>query len=388
MNGILLTGATGFLGRELLVRLLAAEVPVLVVTRPRPNEPEAEAARRIAEIVERTEPGTPCGSLTVALGDVTEPGLGLSEGGRRWLERREAPVRVVHGAAEVRFDRPYPEMARQNVGGTRHVLELAKRLAEAGRLLRVEHVSTAYVAGDRTDSVAEEDLDRGQRPRNDYERTKLEAELEVAAARREGLPVVVHRPSIIVGDSRTGRASSFKVLYWPMKVYARGRFRTLFGRPGCTVDVVPVDFVADAMIHLFARPEATGRIFHLAAGPQRQATIASLVAIAQRVFDRKPVRYVDPDFYMRWLRPVVRPLLRLVRPDVAEQGGVFLPYLRSNPTFEVAAAEGLLSPAGLSPPPVESYFETIIRFALDTDFGRRSLLEAGAAAAPQSSSAR
>ncbi len=280
----------------------------------------------------------------------------------------------MHGAAEVRFDLPREEMQRQNVGGTANVLALARALAERGRLDAVHHVSTAYVAGDRTDLVPETDLDAGQRPRNEYERSKLEAEVLVRDAQRAGLPVAVHRPSIVVGDSRSGRASGFKVLYWPMKLYARGRFRTVFGRPGCPVDVVPVDFVADALAHLLRDPTAPGHTFHLAAGPERQARIIDLVRVAEARFGRRPVRFIDPDLYERWLRPVLRPLLMLVRPDVARQGGVFLPYLRSNPSFDVAVAQARLAPAGLAPPPVLDYFDTIMAYAQATDFGRRPAL--------------
>ena len=131
------------------------------------------------------------------------------------------------------------------------------------------------------------------------------------------------------------------------------------------------DYVADAMLALFDREEAVGKTFHLAAGPERQSTIEELVAIARTVFDRKPVRYVDPDLYMRWLRPVLKPLLMLVRPDVARRGGVFLPYLRSNPTFSTANTEAAIA---LRPPQVSEYFDRIMRYARDTDFGRQKAL--------------
>ncbi len=370
---VLLTGATGFLGREVLVRLLARGHEVLVTTRQRGAEVEAEATARLRAMVTEVEPGTPLPRLTVAFADVADPQLALSESGRRWLDAPE-PVTVVHGAAEVRFDLPYEEMHRQNVLGTDHVLRLARRLAEGGRLVRFDHVSTAFVAGDRTDLVLEAQRDEGQRPRNAYERSKLAAEARVASARAEGLPVTVHRPSIIVGDSRTGRASSFKVLYWPMKVYARGRFRTVFGRPDCTLDVVPVDFVAEALVRLLEEPEAIGRTLHLAAGPGRQATLLELVRLAERRFARRPVRFIDPDVYQRWLRPVLRPLLLLLRPDVARRGGVFLPYLRSNPSFDTREASALLAPHGIVPPPVSAYFEAILDYAEASDFGRRAVL--------------
>lgn len=370
----LLTGATGFLGREVLVRLLARGSPVLVTTRRRDDETIEAARARLLLVLSKTDPGVSAELLTVAFGDVTEPELGLSPEAARWLEAGgRDPVQLIHGAAEVRFDLPWPVMHAQNVVGTENVLAFARGLAERGRLHRFEHVSTTYVAGDRTDVAGEGEVDVGQTPRNNYERSKLQAEVVVEKARADGLPVTVHRPSIIVGDSRSGRASSYKVLYWPMKVYARGRWRTMFGRRDCAIDVVPVDYVADAMVRLFELPEATGRTFHLAAGHERQSTIGELAGVAEVIFGRGPVRYVDPDLYMRWLRPIVRPILRLLRPDVAERGGVYLPYFRSNPTFSVTEATRLLAPHGITPPRVLDYFDRIVRFARDSDFGRRDV---------------
>jgi thioester reductase-like protein len=375
MTSYFLTGATGFLGREVLVRLLQAKRCVLVLTRPREKETIAEARDRLCAMIERTSPGTQASTLTVGFGDVTAPELALSAEVMRWTAETDDPIQVVHGAAEVRFDLPWPVMHKQNVEGTRNVIALAKRLAADRRLARLDHVSTSFVAGDRTDLAAEDDIDVGQKPRNGYERSKLEAEVEVDRARKEGLPITVHRPSIIVGDSRTGRASSFKVLYWPMKVYARGRWRTMFGRPDCTLDVVPVDFVADAMVHLFGDPMALGRTVHLAAGKERQSTIAEIIGIAEQIFQRGRIRYIDPDIYMRYLRPIVRPILALLRPDVAERGGVYLPYFRSNPSFSVERAKMLLAPASITPPPVVEYFGRIAAYAKETDFGARAPLQ-------------
>lgn len=373
MPRVFLTGATGFLGREVLVRLLRAERQVLVTSRQRSGESEADLAQRIEAVIRHADPEVDTHGLRVCFADVTEPELGLSETGQAWLA---APglIHVVHGAAEVRFDLPLETMRKQNVQGTLHVVALAERLKAQGQLHRMDHVSTAYVAGDREGSVLETEIDVGQAPRNSYEASKLESEVEVEQARLRGVDITIHRPSIIVGDSRSGRAASYKVLYWPMKVYARGRFRTVFGRPDCPVDVVPVDYVADALVYLMSADEARGRTFHLAAGPQGQASIESLAKVAQRIFERQPIRYIDPDFYLRWLRPIIRPILRLFRPDVAQSGGVFLPYLRNNPVFDVRQAQAILEPAGIVAPQVQSYFERIMRYAQKTDFGRQERL--------------
>lgn len=370
MTRIFMTGATGFLGREVLVRLLQRGARVLVTTRRREGESIDGARARLFEVIQKTAPEAPIEALTVAFADVADEKLALSEEASAWIEGDEGPIQVVHGAAEVRFDLPWKVMHAMNVIGTRNVIAFASRLAKQRRLARLDHVSTTFIAGDRTDVAKEREIDVGQKARNGYERSKLEAEIEIARAREAGLPITVHRPSIIVGDSRTGRASSFKVLYWPMKVYARGRWRTMFGRPDCVLDVVPVDFVADAMVALFFDRNATMKTVHLAAGHERQSTIGEIVEIAESIFQRGRIRYVDPDLYMRWLRPIVRPILALVRPDVAERGGVYLPYFRSNPSFAVEEATRLLQPHSIAPPSVLDYFGRIVSYAKETDFGR------------------
>ena len=124
---------------------------------------------------------------------------------------------MIHCAATVRFDHSLDEARRINVEGTRRVLDFA---AAAPRLRSLAYVGTAYVAGDRTGLVRENELDAGQSFRNTYEQTKAEAEALVRS-RLGSLPGVILRPSIIVGDSRTGVTSSFKMLYWPLKIYAR-----------------------------------------------------------------------------------------------------------------------------------------------------------------------
>ncbi|MBI4819012.1 MAG: SDR family oxidoreductase [Deltaproteobacteria bacterium] len=364
---VLLTGATGFLGRELAVRL-AERGRLALLVRRRESELVEDLERRIKTTVFGDPNFQSRHELKIFVGDVTTSSVGLSRADRSFL--LGSSTQIIHGAAQIRFDLPLAEMERQNVGGTKHILELADELHQRGALRRLDYVSTAYVAGDRTGTVYEHELDVGQSPRNAYEQSKLEAEkiLRVASKR---LPVVVHRPSIIVGDSQTGRASSFKVLYWPMKIYVRGRFSTIFGRPLCPVDVVPVDYVADAITALVDEPAAIGKTLHLAAGFEGQATVGELVDLAERLLDGPPVDYVDPEIYLRYLRPIVRPLVRLLRPDVAE-GAVFLPYLSNNPSFDTSVARGLLAPRGVRARSVLEYFDVIVRYAIETDFGRKA----------------
>ena len=238
---VLLTGATGHVGTALLP-LLTADPDVTVFALVRAKD-EAHLAERAARLVEVGGP-----RIVALRGDVTAPDLGLST---RDQERVAAEVTaLIHSAASVRFDMPEDKAATENIASTEGMLALARRLADRGRLTRLDHVSTAYVAGTRLGRVLENECDEGQDFRNSYEWSKCQAEKKVRAAVAEGLPVAVHRPSIVVGDSRTGKTEAFNVLYWPLMLYARGWWRIFPGRPDTLVDVVPVDFVEIGRAHV------------------------------------------------------------------------------------------------------------------------------------------
>ena len=214
-----------------------------------------------------------------------------------WQRLSAETSRVIHSAATVRFDHSLDEARRINVEGTRRVLDFAAGMSQ---LRSLAYVGTAYVAGERSDLVRESELAVGQSYRNTYEQTKAEAEALVRS-RLGSLPGVILRPSIIVGDSRTGVTSSFKMMYWPLKIYARRLWRTVPGYPDAVLDIVPVDYVAAAVARLVFDEAALGGTVHLCAGPRGSATIAQVARRAAEYFDAPEARYVDPKlFFAAW----------------------------------------------------------------------------------------
>ena len=188
------------------------------------------------------------------------------------------------------FTLPLDEARAINVAGTRRMLEFAELAHARGGLNRYAHVSTAYVAGTHPGRFAECDLDLGQAFHNSYEHSKFEAERLVAE--HPGLPATVLRPSIIVGDQRSGWTSAFNVLYWPLRAFARGLFTAVPAIPSAPVDVVSVDYVADAIHALCEAEGGIGATYHLTAGPNA-STMGEIAALASRYF-RRPLPQVLP----------------------------------------------------------------------------------------------
>ena len=371
---LLLTGATGFLGMELLARYLErTERTIYALVRAQDDD---EAQRRLRSAVERVvaAPGRFDHRLLAIRGDVALPGLGIPRSRR--LALAESVTEVVHAAASVSFTLPLAEAREINVEGTRRMLELAELCTLHGSLRRFSHVSTAYVAGDATGVFGEDDHDVGQGFRNSYERTKWEAE-RLVRAHAERLPVQVFRPSIVVGEQETGWTAAFNVIYAPLRAYAKGAAVPLIpGRRSAPVDVVPVDYVADAIFALASRADGAGHTYSLAAGPQA-SSVGELVRLSAAAFGRRRPLTVPPALYGRTLHPLLLRRSRGAKRRWLEQAPVFFPYFALRVRHDTSRARE----AGLTPPPLTTYFERLVDFAEAADWGRRSVSRVDAAGA-------
>jgi thioester reductase-like protein len=367
----LITGATGFLGREILRTLLARDERLRLVALMRAGT-DLALERRRHRLIEGLAAGD-ADRVTALRGDMTEPRLGLS------ADTHAALVagidRVIHVAAATSFNHSLPEARRRNVGGTAHALELCRALRASGKSGRLDYVSTAYVAGDRRDLAREDELDVGQGFRNTYERSKCEAEALCRAAAAE-LPVAIYRPSIVVGDSGTGATASYKALYWPMQLFVPFYLRwprvtahlPVPFRRACSLDIVPVDWVAGAVATLWDDPDAAGRCYHLAGGTAAP-TAEQLVALICDHFRFPRVGHVDPGGGFGRVARALRPVLRRFAPALVTQAEFYMPYALGNPRFDTTNARA----AGLEPPPAAAYFPRILAYAWQTGFGRAPL---------------
>jgi thioester reductase-like protein len=357
---VLLTGATGFVGMEVLARLLEedGDEPIFALVRA-PDELDAQP--RLNAVLDGLGVA-PAGRARARAvpGDLSAPNLRLTALARRRLVNEVTAI--VHCAASVQFGLPLDEARSINVAGTRRVIGLAREIAAHGRLERLVHVSTAYVAGLHRGRFFETDLDVGQAFRNTYERTKAEAE-RVVRAEAVGLPTVVVRPSIVVGESDTGWTPAFNVLYWPLQAFARGLIKALPARPDGVVDVVPVDYVADAIFHLLRdRPDVEG-VIHATAGAEA-VTIEELVELSCAALHRE--------------RPPIDPGAAAALAERSDQAARYLPYFDVGVTFDATRAREVLDPVGITPPPLESYFDTLLGFAQAARWGKRPIARADA----------
>jgi len=357
---ILVTGATGFLGvrlvRELLERNPDARLALLI--RDRPGQSGRQRAEAFVPASDRSR-------VLVYSGDVAQPDCGLAPEAIALLSAET--TRVIHSAATVRFDHTLDEARRINVEGTRHILDFA---ASARRLRSFAYVGTAYVAGERNDLVRENELAIGQGYRNTYEQTKAEAE-SLVRSRLGSLPGIILRPSIIVGDSQTGVTSSFKMMYWPLKIYARGLWRTVPGYPDAVLDIVPVDFVAAAVARLLFDPAALGNTVHLCAGPRGSATIQQIARRAMDYFHASEPRFVEPRLFFAVVRPILFMILWGRKRRVLSDGRAYRDYFTMKMQFDTTNAERLLGPLGVQPPQVLDYLDCLFNYCVASEWGRK-----------------
>jgi long-chain acyl-CoA synthetase len=363
---------------ELLARYLErTDRTVYALVRARDDD-EAQARLRAAVARVVDAPGRFDHRLLAIRGDVAEPGLGISRSRR--LALAESVTEIVHSAASVSFTLPLAEAREINVEGTRRMLELAELCTAHGSLRRFAYVSTAYVAGDATGTFGEDDHDVGQGFRNTYERTKWEAE-RLVRAHAERLPVQIFRPSIVVGEQETGWTAAFNVIYAPLRAFAKGASVPLIpGRRSAPVDVVPVDYVADAIFALSAREDGVGETFSLAAGPQA-SSVGELVMLSAQTFERPRPLIMPPALYSRTIHPLALRRSSGARRTWLQQAPVFFPYFALRVRHDTTRTREALAADGLGPPPLATYFDRLVDFAEAARWGRRTLSRVDAAGA-------
>lgn len=299
---VLFTGATGFIGRYLLRKMLENDVPVAVIARSSAGQGANERIQAIVAGFER-KLGRKLPKPICFTGNISEDMLGVDDFALDWFE--ENCGSVFHNAASIRFHAPDGDKTKDpylsNVGGTNNVLEIC-RVAGIDHL---HYVSTAYVSGDRSDLCLESELDEGQGVHNDYQASKIIAEQAVADA--EGFTTkTIYRPGLVVGDSRTGFTThpdfglyhyiEFLSMIIPtirqadnsvgtLPINMRLRFTGEERR-----NIVTIDWVADMMYHIFSNPEHHNQTYHIT--PDDPCSSKDIVEALAEYFDFDGVQFV------------------------------------------------------------------------------------------------
>jgi thioester reductase-like protein len=345
------TGATGFIGRRLVERLLDRKGKIHVLVRE-------DSLGRLDDLIERLEgssEATVSRRVHPVIGDLRAPLLGLSE---EQVSELEGTIEHFFHLAAVYDMTASAELDKAvNVGGTAHAVELASAL----RVGHLHHVSSIAVAGAYKGVFGEDCFDEGQRLPSPYHATKFEAERIV---REQSLvPWRVYRPGIVVGDSKTGEMDKVDGPYYFFKAIQRVRqlvpqWLPLVGLDLGKTNVVPVDWVAGALDHIAHQPHLDGKAFHLTY-PRSQrvdevmndlATAAHAprfaVSVDKRVLDAIPTAPLSLLMRVPPLRQARRLTLREL--GIPEE---VLEHMNLVPSFDTRQAERALLGSKFERPP-------------------------------------
>jgi len=343
---IFLTGFPGFIAGRLVERLAREGARFLLLVQP---AFAARAREEIAQLVGKT--GAAPERFRVLEGDITRDSLGLSAADLD--EARREATTLFHLAAVYDLAVAREVGVRVNVEGTRNVNRFALTLPKLGRY---HYVSTCYVAGRRTGLILETELRHDAGFRNFYEETKYLAELEVEELKTE-LPVTIHRPSVVCGDSRTGETAKYDGVYYLinyLRMWPGALSLANIGNPDVRLNVVPVDFVVEAMAALASTDEAAGYTVQLA-DPEPLTTEELFDVISRNLSGRESLVTLPA--------PVVRTTLSIpLNEKVTGLPRVGVPYFFLKQTYDTTRAAALLAPHGLRCPRFPDYVPALLDF--------------------------
>ncbi len=343
---VFMTGFPGFLGSALLPGILRrTDGAAMCLVQPKFA---AKAKRRVAEL------GAADPSLQERIrlveGDITQRGLGLG------ADALDGVTEAWHLAAAYDLAVAREVALRVDVDGTRNVLDA---LEGRSTLTRLHYFSTCYVSGRYAGPFGEDDLEVGAPFNNFYEETKHLAEASVRRQMAAGMPATIYRPSIVVGDSRTGETQKFDGPYFVMQWLLRQPRHAVLpvaGDPTMTrVNVVPRDFVVDAVSYLSGQAVSNGRTYQIA-DPQPLTVDEMMDALAQAT-GRQLIKVPLPRKLAKASLAHIRPLYRLMRipPEAVDYFAHPTHYLTDHCRADLAGS-------GIEPPPFLSYVDRLVEF--------------------------
>ena len=343
---IFLTGFPGFIAGRLVKELAGSETRFFLLVQPAFIETAKRECERIAD-----ETATPLENFYLFEGDITEENLGLTPEDLEFVKRETTDVFHLAAVYDLAVERDLAMTV--NVEGTKNVNRLVRQIKN---LNRYNYVSTCYVAGKRTGVILETELEHDAGFRNFYEETKYLAELEVERLKAD-LPVAILRPSVVVGDSKTGETRKYDGIYY-LIFYLRKfpQLLTLFnvGNESVRLNLVPVDFVVRATAALSQDERAEGKTFQIA-DPHPLTTRELFDAISEKLARRRSAVTVPA--------PLVKSTLGLpVSPPLTGMPIVAVPYFFIEQIYDTSLASQFLAAHDIACPPFPAYVENLIDF--------------------------
>jgi nucleoside-diphosphate-sugar epimerase len=345
-QSIFLTGFPGFIAERLVERLAEPGVQFFLLVEPHFVDKAMEAIEQISEST-----GTPLENFAVVEGDITKPDLGMDRDDA--ADIRFEATDAFHLAAVYDLAVRRELAMRVNLDGTKNVNEFVRSLPH---LKRYNYVSTCYVAGKRLGEIKEQELEHDAGFRNFYEETKYLAEMEVEKLKSD-LPVTIFRPSVVVGDSQTGETAKYDGIYYLIHYLRKAPYllrAVNVGNSDVRLNLVPVDFVVEAIAALSKDPKAVGKTIALA-DPEPLTTAELFDAIAIEMTGRKSEYSPSPKLVESMLNlPISPPISGLPHHGV--------PYFFISQTYDTAVARELLAPHGVKCPNFRDYVHNLLKF--------------------------
>lgn len=343
---VFLTGFPGFIAERLVKKLAKPDVKFYLLVQKTFLERAAAAVLEIAE-----ETGVSAANFAVVTGDITLENLGLRE--ENYEKIIGETTSVYHLAAVYDLAVEKDLAFRVNVEGTKNVNDFVKKVE---KLKRYNYVSTCYIAGKREGLILETELTHDAGFRNFYEETKYLAETSVEDLKSE-LPTTIFRPSVVVGDSRTGETAKYDGIYYLIQ-YLR-KFPALLrlinvGNNEVKLNLVPVDFVVDGIAALAADERAIGKTIALA-DPHPLTTEELFDVIAFTLTGKKSI-LSPPEKLME------KALLMPVTPPISGLPHSAVPYFYISQTYDTSTASELLKKYGISCPKFPDYVANLVKF--------------------------
>ena len=399
---ILVTGSTGFLGSAITHRLLVSGYKLRLLIRRRDadssqisfgkndlikqlilaNQMDEYSQEQCRAVGEQSNSNKSLHELflsnvEIIKGDITSSSLGLEK--QEYIKLCNEVDEVFHSAAVTHFEmQGDDEHVAVNIKGTENVLQFSN----SGKQKRFHYISTAYVAGKLSGIIYENEMVNEPLFNNEYERSKFVAEqLVIEYAKNNDIPYTIYRPGIIVGDSKTGATCKFDNLYLFVKVlfniknsFIKNKSDDLDnatvrvpGDPDALINLVPIDYVADAIVAILNKRESIGGIYHITnPNPPRLCELRDLVMALLEI----------KSMHVKIDRELEKQSLNTVEKQFLRQTKTYYSYLFSKLRFDDSSTQEILKDTDIiCPAMTKELVAVLIDFAVSHNWGEENRTE-------------